>query len=43
LEFVSLYLLYRNVAAVSGDKDAAKGGGLVAKRMTPSQLEKPKI
>ncbi len=30
--------MYWNVAAVSGDKDAAKNRGIIAKRMTPSQL-----
>ena len=32
--------MYFNVAAVSGDKGAAKNRGIVANRMTPSQLEK---
>ncbi len=32
--------MYWNVAAVSGDKAAAKNRGIIAKRMTPSQLEK---
>jgi len=32
--------MYINIAAVSGDKDAVKNRGIVAKRMTPSQLEK---
>lgn len=32
--------MYWNIAAVSGDEDAAKARGIVAKRMTPSQLEK---
>ncbi len=32
--------MYWNIAAVSGHKDAAKNRGKIAKRMTPSQLEK---
>jgi len=30
--------MYFNVAAVSGHKDAAKNRGIMAKRMTPSQI-----
>jgi TPR repeat protein len=30
--------MYFNIAAASGDKDAAKNRGIMAKKMTPSQL-----